>query len=49
MGLILWELAEMLNHPTISRNPRAFVTAAGIFMTDKILKVSNTMLPCLSK
>ena len=47
-GLITWELAEMLNVPATSGEPRTFVTAAGTFTTTDVLKISNAMLPCLS-
>ena len=47
-GLIMWELADMLGLPVTSGEPRTFVTAAGTFITNNVLKVSNAMLPCLS-
>lgn len=47
-GLISWELAKMLQLPTIDGNPRTFITAAGTFTADKILRITDAMLPCLS-
>ena len=48
-GLITWDLAETLSLPMTEGNPKTFVTAAGTFTTKDILKVSDAMLPCLSR
>jgi hypothetical protein len=47
-GIISWELTKMLNLPTHSGTPKTFITAAGTFTTDKTVKLTNAMLPCLS-
>jgi hypothetical protein len=47
-GIISWELAKMLDIPTHNTTPKTFITAAGTFMTDKTVKLTNAMLPCLS-
>ena len=47
-SLITWELADMLELPMTNGEPRTFMTAAGIFTTNDVLKVSDAMLPCLS-
>ena len=48
-GIISWELAEMLDLPTHDTTPKTFSTAASTFTTDKTIKLTNAMLPCLSK
>lgn len=47
-GIISWKLAKMLDLPTYNSVPKTFITAAGTFITDKIVKLTNAMLPCLS-
>ncbi len=47
-GLISQELVEMLDLPTTKGTPRIFTTAAGTVSADRILKIDNAMLPCLS-
>jgi hypothetical protein len=47
-GIISWKLAEMLDIPTHNSTPKTFITAAGTFTTDKTIKLTNAMLPCLS-
>ena len=37
----------MLQLPNIDGNPRTFITAAGTFTADKILQITDAMLPCL--
>ena len=38
----------MLDLPMTKGNPLTFATAVGTFTTNCILKIENTMLPCLS-
>jgi hypothetical protein len=47
-GLISWEMANMLNLPTTSSEPKVFATANGSFSSNATLKLENAMLPCLS-
>ena len=46
-GLILLDLANMLDVPTSQGSPQTFLMAAGSFTADPVLKVENAMLPCL--
>jgi hypothetical protein len=45
---IYWELTKAFDLPDTSGNSRIFITAAGTFKMDKVLKLTNTMLPYLS-
>ena len=47
-GLISWEMANMLNLPTSSSDPKVFATANSSFSSNATLKLENAMLPCLS-
>ena len=46
-GIISWELVKTLDLPAYNSTPKAFITAAGTFTSDKIVKLTNAMLPCL--
>ena len=47
-GLISWDIANMLNLPTTTSDPKVFATANGTFSSNATLKLENAMLPCLS-
>jgi hypothetical protein len=47
-GLISWDMANMLNHPTTTSESKVFATVNGTFSSNATLKLENAMLPCLS-
>jgi hypothetical protein len=47
-GLISRELTKMSDLPASIGTPKTFITMAGTFTMDKVLKFSDTILLCLS-
>ena len=47
-GLISWDMANMLGLPMTTNDTKVFTTANGNFPSNEVLKLKNSMLPCLS-